>query len=140
MAASYAGALAESAQASGTLDAIHGDCEKLAGWAESDGDVVSVLSNPVLGDDKKKDLIAKMGKEGGFSPVFVQFLDLLVDKRRADILAQVLSEFEQIYCDLTGTQLATVRSAVKLEDSQQFAIAKHVQARGVGVWRRLGGG
>ena len=64
----------------------------------------------------------------GFSALFVSFLGLLVDKRRTGLTSQILAEFEAIYCNLTDTQVATVASAVKLENEQQFAIAKKLQA------------
>lgn len=140
-------ALAESAQASGSLDAVHADAETFAAYSLSNGAILKVLANPVLTDAKKKDLIAKMAKEGSFSTLFVSFLNLLVDKRRIVLVDQVLAEFEEIFCSLTDTQVrltcraptlesplltpcaqvATVTSAVKLENEQQFAIAKKLQ-------------
>ena len=104
VAASYAVALAESAQASNTLDQIHADVETFAAYSLSNAGIASVLSNPVLSDAKKKDLVAKIAKEGSFSPVFVSFLNLLISKRRINLIDQVLAEFEAIYCDLSDTQ------------------------------------
>ena len=104
MAASYAVALAESAQASNTLDQIHADVETFSAYSLSNAGIASVLSNPVLSDAKKKDLVAKIAKEGSFSPVFVNFLNLLITKRRINLINQILAEFEAIYCDLSDTQ------------------------------------
>jgi len=104
VAASYAVALAESAQASNTLDQIHADVETFSAYSLSNAGIASVLSNPVLSDAKKKDLVAKIAKEGSFSPVFVNFLNLLITKRRINLINQVLAEFEEIYCDLSDTQ------------------------------------
>ncbi len=100
----YAVALAESAQAAGSLDAVHADAETFAAYSVSNAGILSVLGNPVLADSKKKDLIAKMAKEGSFSPLFVSFLNLLVDKRRIVLVDEVLAEFEEIFCSLTDTQ------------------------------------
>ena len=124
----YAVALADSAQASGNLEAVHQDCETFAAYAAASPGILTCLANPVLTDEKKKDLITKMAKESSFSPLFVSFLGLLVDKRRTGLTAQILDEFEAIYCGLTDTQVATVTSAVKLEIEQQFAIAKKLQS------------
>lgn len=127
VAVSYAVALAESAQASNTLDQIHADVETFSAYSLSNTGIASVLANPVLSDAKKQDLVAKIAKEGSFSPVFVSFLNLLIKKRRINLINQVLVEFEAIYCKLSDTQVATVTSAVKLENEQQFAIAKKLQ-------------
>lgn len=114
----YAAALAESAQASGTLEAVHGDCEKMGAF-DAGSPLVAVLSNPVLDDAKKRDVLAKMAAEASFTPVFVSFVNLLIDKRRANLLDQILARFEEIYCSMTDTQIANVTSAVKLETEQQ---------------------
>ena len=96
--------MAEAAQAAGSLEAVHGDAETFAAYCAANRSIVGVLSNPVLTDAKKKDLIAKMAKEGSFSPLFVSFLNLLVDKRRISLVDEILADFEEIYCGLTDTQ------------------------------------
>ena len=106
----YAVALAESAKAAGNLEAVHGDCETFSAYAAASAGVLTVLENPVLADSKKKDLIAKMAKEGNFSPLFVSFMGLLVDKKRTGLTTQILAEFEAIYCGLTDTQARCARS------------------------------
>ncbi|GFH10068.1 uncharacterized protein HaLaN_05316 [Haematococcus lacustris] len=55
------------------------------------------------------------------------FLNLLVQKDRLSLLEEICEEFEELYCKLTDTQVATLRSAVKLEQEQQFLIASKLQ-------------
>ena len=55
------------------------------------------------------------------------FLCLLVDKQRISIVEAIVSEFDSLYCAKTNTTLATVTSAVALEEGQQALIAKKVQ-------------
>merc|ERR1711966_610541 len=66
-------------------------------------------------------------KEGGFSAATTNFLSLLVSKGRITLLSDVIAEFDALYCAATDTQVATVTSAVKLENEQQFLIAKKLQ-------------
>ena len=54
-------------------------------------------------------------------------MNLLVDKKRESQLEGIIDEFETLFCDATDTQVATVTSAVKLENEQQFMIAKKLQ-------------
>ena len=42
-------------------------------------------------------------------------------------LSAIIDEFEALFCEATDTQVATVTSAVKLENEQQFMIAKKLQ-------------
>lgn len=91
------------------------------------GDLKNFLSNPTVAEDKKKQMIAKMASESGFNSYTVNFLNILVDQSRMDAITEVCDAFEAKYCTLTDTQVATLRSAVKLEQEQQFLIAKKLQ-------------
>lgn len=42
--------------------------------------------------------------QGSFSPIFTNFLNLLIDKRRVNLIGAIVEEFEAIYCDITDTQ------------------------------------
>jgi F-type H+-transporting ATPase subunit delta len=72
-------------------------------------------------------MIANMAAESGFNSYTVNFLNILVDQNRLDAISEVCDAFEVKYCQLTDTQVATLRSAVKLEQEQQFLIAKKLQ-------------
>ena len=50
-----------------------------------------------------------------------------MDKRRSGSAMSICEEFDLLYCKLTDTQVATVTSATKLENEQQFQIAKKLQ-------------
>jgi len=123
----YAAALADTAKAAGQLDNVHADTETLAAYMKANAGIATFLRNPVIGESKKKEVIAKIAKEGSFTPTFANFLNLLVDKRRIALSSDICEEFEEIYCNLTDTQVATVTSASKMENEQQFQIAKKLQ-------------
>jgi len=89
--------------------------------------LAQLLMNPVVDAEKKRAVLAKIGKEAGFNQYTNNFLNLLVEKDRLAILDQICESFEDQYCKLTDTQVAVVRSAVKLEQEQQFLIAKKLQ-------------
>merc|ERR1712205_110499 len=76
---------------------------------------------------KRRRILAKLGKEAGFHAFTGNFLNLLVDKRRENQIEAIIAEFETLFCEATDTQVATVTSAVKLENEQQFMIAKKLQ-------------
>lgn len=90
-------------------------------------DVKDFLENPVVEVGKKKDLLARVGREAGLNGATLNFLNLLLDNDRFVAAAAIFEAFEAQYCALTDTQVATVRSAVKLEQEQQFLIAKKLQ-------------
>jgi F-type H+-transporting ATPase subunit delta len=89
--------------------------------------VLELLSNPVIDEQRKKELVKRLAAEASFSQYTVNFLSLLIDQSRIEALEQICESFEKSYCQLTDTQVATLRSAVKLEQEQQFLIAKKLQ-------------
>lgn len=126
-AAGYAAALLDVGKGTKSLEAIHTDLETLSAVVNSP-EMQKFLSNPVLSDDKKKTVIKSLASEGNFNPYTVNFLNVLVDKRRISSLRDIIAIFEELYCDATDTQVAIVTSAVKLENSQQALIAKKLQS------------
>jgi F-type H+-transporting ATPase subunit delta len=121
----YASALAEVASKANSLEAVHSDMETLD--AVLSDELMTFFANPVLPNEKKKDIIIKICKEAEFTTYTTNFLKLLVDKQRIDTVGSMINAFEAIYCKLTNTEVATVTSAVKLENEQQFLIAKKLQ-------------
>merc|ERR1712205_254649 len=113
----YAAALVDACKSSGALEQVHADMETLDAY---------VKANAIVAE-KKKDVLAKLGKEAGFHAFTGNFLNLLVDKRRENQIEAIIAEFETLFCEATDTQVATVTSAVKLENEQQFMIAKKLQ-------------
>jgi F-type H+-transporting ATPase subunit delta len=122
----YAGALMEIAQKEGAVEAVHADMEKIEALIENK-EVVSFLYNPVADPEKKKKLIASVAQESGFNKYTTNFLNLLVEKKRINAIGFVVKSFDDLYNDITQTQVATVVSAVKLENGQQALIAKKLQ-------------
>lgn len=90
-------------------------------------DIKNFLSNPTINENKKKELVKKVASESGFNEYTVNFLNLLIDQNRMDAISEICEAFETRYCELTDTMVATLRSAVKLEQEQQFLIAKKLQ-------------
>eukprot|EP00191_Tetraselmis_sp_GSL018_P005422 CAMPEP_0177599838 /NCGR_PEP_ID=MMETSP0419_2-20121207/13241_1 /TAXON_ID=582737 /ORGANISM="Tetraselmis sp., Strain GSL018" /LENGTH=261 /DNA_ID=CAMNT_0019092667 /DNA_START=165 /DNA_END=951 /DNA_ORIENTATION=- len=123
----YANALVEIAQEQNALEAIHSDMDALSAVFSENRDVAEYLQSPVVQEGEKKKMIATLSKEAGFNSFTTNFLNLLVDKQRMDSMEDVMKAFETKYCELTDTQVAIVRSAVKLEQEQQLVIAKKLQ-------------
>lgn len=108
---------------------MHADVDAMAAVMREDAKLSDLLQNPLVDPEKKKAVIKKIASEAGFSDYTTNFMMLLVDKSRIDAAMEVCTSFEEQYCKLTDTQVAVVRSADKLEQEQQFMIAKKVQVR-----------
>mmetsp|Transcript_31412 Transcript_31412/g.69957 ORF Transcript_31412/g.69957 Transcript_31412/m.69957 type:complete len:219 (-) Transcript_31412:424-1080(-) len=124
---SYAKALVELADEKGKLEPVHADVDAITSLLKENKKLNELISNPVVDGEKKRAVLSKIGKEAGFQQYTNNFLNLLVEKDRLGLLEEICESFEEQYCKLTDTQVATLRSAVKLEQEQQFLIAKKLQ-------------
>lgn len=101
----YANALVEIAQENNSLDDVHADVDALQTLMKENEQIKTFLFNPVMTEDKKKDVVKKIAKEAGLSKYTVNFLNLLVDKDRIVAIEEILNAFEQTYCKMTDTQV-----------------------------------
>jgi F-type H+-transporting ATPase subunit delta len=124
---SYAKALVELADEKNTLEQVHSDVDAIAALVKENKKFADLMYNPIVESDKKKAVIQEIAKGAGFQKYTTNFLKLLVEKDRVNLLNEICESFEEQYCQLTDTQVATLRSAVKLEQEQQFLIAKKLQ-------------
>lgn len=109
------------------LEPVHADVDALAALMRGNAKLRELMNNPIIDGAKKKAVVEKIAKEAGFQQYTINFLNLLVEKDRMPLLDEIVESFEEQYCALTDTQVATLRSAVKLEQEQQFMIAKKLQ-------------
>jgi F-type H+-transporting ATPase subunit delta len=107
------------------LDAAHKEgVEELLNNKE----LYKFLVSPVIDGDKKKTILKMLAEDAQFSNVTLSFLNLLVDKRRTELINKVVEEFKEIYNEITDTEVANVISAVKIEKPQLALIAKKIQS------------
>ncbi|XP_031496712.1 ATP synthase delta chain, chloroplastic-like [Nymphaea colorata] len=125
-ASSYATALADVARANDTLEITSGDVEKIEKLFE-DENVLEFFASPVIGLEKKQKVIDEMAAGSKLQPHTVNFLNILVEMKRVDIIREIVKEFEAVYNRLTDTELAVVTSVVKLEPHHLAQIAQTVQ-------------
>jgi hypothetical protein len=106
---SYAKALVDLADEKGKLEQVHADVDAIASLLQNNKKLTQLLFNPVVEGDKKRAVLAKIGKEAGFNQYTNNFLNLLVQKDRLGLLEEICQEFEELYCKLTDTQVRAGR-------------------------------
>ena len=126
VAASYALALANLAKANGTLEATSADVEKVD-KIFSDEEVFEFFTNPTIEDEKKKKVVEELAASSALQPQTANFLNVLLDGNRIELIKDTVKEFESVYNTLTDTELAVVSSVVELESQHLAQIAKQVQ-------------
>ncbi|KAL5703842.1 hypothetical protein ACHQM5_022345 [Ranunculus cassubicifolius] len=125
-ASSYAGAVAEIAKSNGTLETTATDIEKLEKLF-SEKQIYEFFCNPIISLEKKREMSDDIAMSLALQPHMANFLNVLVDSKRIELIVDIVKEFEIYYNKLTDTELAVVTSVVKLESQHLAQIAKGVQ-------------
>ncbi|CAI9116390.1 OLC1v1017521C1 [Oldenlandia corymbosa var. corymbosa] len=125
-AGSYASALADVATSNNTLEQTAADVEKLE-RIFSDPEVSEFFNNPTFDDSRKREVLDEIVKSAELQPHVANFVNILVDMKRIELLNDIVKEYEKVYNKLTDTELAVVTSVVQLDSQHLAQIAKGVQ-------------
>ncbi|KAK3428037.1 hypothetical protein EUGRSUZ_F04149 [Eucalyptus grandis] len=118
---SYAAALADVAKSNNTLDATSADVEKIEKIFSDEG-VFKFFSNPTVDLEKKRGMVDEISASSGLQPHTANFLNILIEAKRIDLIKDIVKEFEMVYNRLTETELALVSSVQKLTGAKNVRI------------------
>ncbi|MCR5834128.1 MAG: ATP synthase F1 subunit delta [Selenomonadaceae bacterium] len=123
LAGKYATAIFEIAQDEKNLDGYEKDLAKVREDVFSIPEAVKFFQNPLVPNKAKKDLLTKaLGKE--ISKTAMNFLLLLVDKKRIGVFNEIYDIFTSLKNKAQGILVADVTSAFPLSDTQEKALTK----------------
>ncbi len=117
----YAGALFAAARGADIIDLVESDLGLITYSIESMPDLKVALEHPLIPRGRKKE-IAREVFSGKVEAITLNFLDLLMDKRREAIIQDVELEYVQLANAFRGVTSATVTSAVPLAADELSAL------------------
>lgn len=123
----YAQALMSLAQQNNLTDQFGDIFRSLSSLLSESQEFKDFVLNPVVkGEDKKAVLKKVLGSDA--SPYLVNFMMLLVDKRRIVFLEPIVEQYLNLLRKLNQTVLAEVTSATELSESQKQDVVEKVKA------------
>lgn len=122
----YAQALMSLAQSDNLTDRIGDDVRSLLDLIENSEDLRDFIGNPIVKEPVKKEVLRRIA--GDTHPYLVNFLMLLVDKRRVIYLEKVCQQYLELLRKLKNAVLAEVSSATELSEGQCQAVTERVKA------------
>jgi F-type H+-transporting ATPase subunit delta len=123
----YAQALMSLAQQNNLTEQFGNGCRDLENLMEESTEFSDFVANPVVNTEAKKAVLRQvMGNEA--NPYFINFLMLLVDKRRIVFLKEIMAQFSALLRKLNNVVLAEVTSAKDLNDGQKQALVDRVKS------------
>ncbi len=128
----YARALLMSTKERGVIDQAYDQFSGLSKVLEGDRSLLTFLSSPSVDEEQKLQLVRKVFKEQ-LEELFIEFLAVLVRKRRAGYLPEVLDEFNRLVEFEKGINRVTVFTAVPLQDAEEATLVSKLIARSGGT-------
>lgn len=112
----YAEALFDAAIELDNMGKINEDIHFIKSVFQSEEKLIQILSHPHINKNEKKRLLSDiLGKN--ISEYTLNFLYILIDKRREKNLFHIIEEFENLYDDYIGILRVVAITAVEMEDS-----------------------
>ena len=122
----YADALMSLAQSQNLTDEFGSNCADILGMLDGSPELTQILSNPIVKIADKKAILGKIVGET-IHPFMVNFLMILVERRRIVNLTEICQQYQAALRKLKGIVLAEVTSAVALTDAQTQSVRDRVQ-------------
>lgn len=122
----YAQALNEQAAQSGVLEQVDADIELIRASLADSRELRAFFDSPIISREKKADVVKALFGER-IQTVTMNFMALLVEKRREGVFPAVVSSYRELRDDQLGTTAVSVRTAYELSDEDQAALVQELK-------------
>ena len=124
----YATALFGAAQSANTLDVVERDLGSITDLMKSTPALLQVWDSPLIPAERKKELVGRVLGES-LNPLTLKFLDLLIDKRREEILDAVQEEFRRLSDAANRLMRAEATFAVEPTEAERAGLIRSLAGR-----------
>ncbi|MDI6827573.1 MAG: F0F1 ATP synthase subunit delta [Armatimonadota bacterium] len=123
----YAGALFAAAKASDCIDLVESDLGLVTYSLENVPQLAEVLKQPLIPIERKKEIVKDIFS-GRVQELTLDFLDLVIEKRREFILTEVEKEYVKLANEYRGVLPIKVTSAVPLTSDEKSMLRTKLEA------------
>jgi len=123
----YARALFDIAQKENKIETIYGELKGFSSILEKSEDLAEFFANPVFDSSDKSAVIGEILDKIGISTTTSNFLMLLVDKRRVDVLEQIEECYQRYMDDVLNKVRVGVKTAFPLSSELSARIKKRME-------------
>ena len=124
----YAKALIRIGQEDGQYELYGEEIKAFRELLAASSELREVMENPIYDKEQKKTLFQALNAKLGFSQIVINFILLLIEKRRVVFFNDIVRFYEKLSDELAGKVRAEVRSAVSLPKASMKAIEKKLAA------------
>jgi F-type H+-transporting ATPase subunit delta len=123
----YANALADIALQQGAAAPVVQQLGDLAAAYTQSAELRNVLSSPAVSKDEKRAIAEKIAARLGASKILRNFLLVVIDHQRAQLLPEMFSQFQTVLRERQGVAEAEIFSAVALNDAQKKQLTQTLE-------------
>lgn len=121
----YAKAVLDRAEETGTQEVVYGNMKSIEGTLSASKELRSVLNSPVIKAEDKRAALNSIFSSA--SETTLGLIDILIDKKRSNILGEVAESYLQLYNESQGLVVADVTTAVELDEALEAKVLKKVK-------------
>lgn len=122
----YAKALIEIAEELEKLDRITHDVQLIDSVIRSSRELQLFLKSPIIKEDKKKEIIQEIFTDSRVDPVTLKFMLLLIEKKRENLLHDIVKMYQELYDEKMGIVTAEVLTAVEISESEKKKVERKI--------------
>ncbi len=119
----YANALADIALEQGASEPAAKQLESFAAAYEESAELRTFLASPAVSVEAKHEVLEKIAKRLGASKIIRNFLFVIADHRRTQLIPEIVATFQQVLRQRQGVAEAEISSAVELTSAQKKELA-----------------
>ena len=122
----YSLALYSAAKEGKMLPDIEKDVKMIIESLQASRELTLFFSNPVISSEKKISIINELF-EGKVSPLMLDYLHLLIDRKRENIILDLLQDFVQLKNDNDGIVDAVFETTVDIDDKEKEKLTRKIE-------------
>jgi ATP synthase F1 delta subunit len=123
----YARALFEVAREHGKLDEIREQLAQFAAALNEHRELAVFFFSPYFSQQEKQEALERVIQ--GADPIFINFLNLLIEKHRMPVIFRIRDAFERLWEEENRTLPVEITSAIELDQGTIEKIAKQIGER-----------
>lgn len=127
LAKKYAAALLAIAKDTGALEEVENELTAIGRTLAADAEFRAFLRHPLLARGTKKEAVEAIFKDS-VQPVVLQFLGVVVERGRGDVLDEIISEYIRLSQEERNIAEAKIRSAVPLTAEERERLTERLGA------------
>lgn len=123
----YARAFFEIAGEEKKLEQYYDELSRFSSIVAENKDLGGFLANPIFEQESKKKVLEKIIEKLSLSPMTINFLKLLIDKNRIDVLSDIETCYRQLMDETLKKVRITLKTAFPLSAEMQEHIAENLK-------------